>query len=77
MPGHYVALRVTDDGQCVSDQEWTDLFVPFAGRTMNELYGLGLSAVYRTVRYLRGTFLYQTRNRQGTDILILIPQTDG
>ncbi len=75
-PGPYAALRVTDDGKSLNDEEWAECFCPFARCAVNDHHDLGLSAVYRTVRHLQGTCLYQTRNRQGTDILILFPQTN-
>lgn len=74
MPGRYVALQFSADGRAPSAQEWADLFNPFSQCLPHSGYGLGLSAVYRTVRHLQGTFLHQIEDRQGTDILILFPE---
>ncbi len=71
--GRFVLLRCTHDGRQPDEEEWADLFKPFARRCAHEWNMLGLSAVYRTVHHLQGALLRNTRRKQGNDLVALFP----
>lgn len=71
--GRFVLLRCTHDGRQPDEEEWADLFKPFARRCAHEWNMLGLSAVYRTVHHLQGALLRNTRREQGNDLVALLP----
>jgi PAS domain S-box-containing protein len=73
-PGGFVSVSVSDTGTGMDEQVRAHLFEPFfTTKRMGEGTGMGLAAVYGTVRSHRGAIEVDTRVGRGTTFTIYLP----
>lgn len=75
-PGSYHAIHIRDSGPGIDPLIKDKLFDPFVTTVRGEGRGLGLSQVYRTVRYLKGHILYNPDSTPGAAFLVLLPNVE-
>jgi len=74
VPGHYVEVTVADTGVGMSPQVQARIFEPFfTTKAAGKGTGLGLAAVYGTVREHRGAVLVHSAPGLGTTFRLLLP----
>ncbi len=76
VPGEYVFVRVTDDGQGMDAETRRRMFDPFF-TTKRHGHGLGMAAVLGIVRAHRGTLRVDSEPGRGTTITVYLPATDA
>lgn len=77
LPGRYVDLTVTDNGQGMSAQVRERAFEPFfTTKDMDRGTGLGLSMVFGTARQSGGTAFLESEEGRGTSVTIRLRVTD-
>jgi PAS domain S-box-containing protein len=73
-PGQYIELCVADDGQGMDEATQQRLFEPFfTTKALGKGTGLGLAAVYGTVKTHRGWVNVESRKGEGTSIALHLP----
>jgi two-component system cell cycle sensor histidine kinase/response regulator CckA len=74
-PGHYVRLRVIDDGIGMSRDQLDRIFEPFytLKRTGNSGTGLGLTVVYGSVKDCRGYIDVLSAPGKGSEFIVYFP----
>ena len=70
LPASYLVLQIKDNGPGIAPACRHTLFDPFVSTTPGEGHGLGLCSVYRTVRHLHGTILYNPEGGSGSNFLL-------
>jgi CheY-like chemotaxis protein len=74
VPGRYLQVRVTDNGVGMSREVQSHLFEPFfTTKEMGKGTGMGLAAVYGTVKNHRGFIEVTSELDRGTTIELAIP----
>jgi len=74
--GEYVRLTVSDTGTGMEPETRRRAFEPFfTTKAMGKGTGLGLAAVYGTVRSHRGTLGIRSHPRRGTEVEVFLPVT--
>jgi PAS domain S-box-containing protein len=77
MPGQYVVIRVTDNGEGIPPEVLERVFEPFfTTKPLGQGTGLGLSQVYGFVRQSGGFVRLQSVPGQGTTIRLFLPRRD-
>jgi len=76
LPGKYVILNVTDNGQGVAEETKNRIFEPYF-TTKKTGTGLGLATVYAIVKNLGGNILVKSTLGEGTEFVIYIPHVSG
>lgn len=77
-PGRYVEIEVGDSGCGIEPENLEHIFEPFfTTRKQGQGSGLGLAAVYGTVREHQGAIQVFSRVGEGTVFLIHLPLCDG
>jgi PAS domain S-box-containing protein len=71
-PGRYVQVSVSDNGEGMDEQTLAHLFEPFF-TTKAQGTGMGMAAVYGTVKNHLGAVDVQSRPGQGTTVVIRLP----
>lgn len=75
--GAYVVLLVEDTGVGMNDETLSRIFEPFfTTKSKGEGTGLGMAAVYGSVRSHGGTVVVQSESGKGTKVQILLPAQD-
>jgi len=78
VPGQYVALTVSDSGTGMTPDVVKHIFEPFfTTKGIGEGTGLGLAAVYGTVKQMGGYINVDTAPGQGTTFTIYLPPDKG
>ena len=72
-PGVYLGVQIRDTGPGVDPLVRDKLFDPFVTTIRGEGRGLGLSQVYRTVRQLEGSILFNPDCAPGAAFVLLFP----
>jgi CheY-like chemotaxis protein len=72
-PGEYIQIIVSDNGVGMSHETIQKAFEPFFTTKKDFGTGLGLSAVYGTIRELQGSIDVTTAPGKGTAFTILLP----
>ncbi|MFC1476743.1 ATP-binding protein, partial [Fibrobacterota bacterium] len=73
-PGLYVKISVKDDGVGIDDENIKRVFEPFY--TTKEMgSGLGLSAVYGTIKEHKGAITIETQTGAGTTVSLFFPSS--
>ena len=73
-PGEYIKIEVTDTGCGIPEDKVDKIFEPFfTTKEPGEGTGLGLTAVYSSVKNHKGTILVESIPGQGTSISITFP----
>ena len=73
-PGEYIELKVTDTGSGISTANLRKIFEPFfTTKPVGRGTGLGLSAVYGTIRSHGGDILVDSEEQRGTCVTIYLP----
>jgi two-component system cell cycle sensor histidine kinase/response regulator CckA len=73
-PGRYVRLTVTDSGSGMSEETVARAFEPFfTTKEPGRGTGLGLSIVYGIVKQAEGAAFIESREREGTRVVICVP----
>jgi len=74
--GEYVRLTVSDTGEGMTPETQSRVFEPFfTTKSTGKGTGLGLAAVYGTIKTHRGTLRLASELGQGTEIEIFLPAT--
>ncbi len=76
VPGPYVMLSISDTGIGMDEEVKSHLFEPYFS-TKAEGKGLGLPAVYGTVKQNGGTLSVESEIGKGTRVRIYLPRLDG
>ncbi len=71
--GHYLVLRIADDGDGISEEILEHVVEPFFTTRPLESMGLGLPTAHAIVRNLGGHMIITSRDRVGTRIEIFLP----
>jgi CheY-like chemotaxis protein len=73
-PGDHVEVRVSDTGVGMSEETLAHMFEPFfTTKEQGQGTGLGLAAVYGTVKSHRGALGVESAPGRGTDIRVYLP----
>jgi PAS domain S-box-containing protein len=73
-PGDYVEVRVADTGAGMDDETQAHMFEPFfTTKEQGKGTGLGLAAVYGTVKSHRGALSVQSARGRGTTVHVYLP----
>lgn len=73
-PGSYLAVEARDSGCGIESQHWDKIFEPFfTTKEQGQGTGLGLAAVYGTVKQHRGSISVYSEPDVGTTFQILLP----
>jgi signal transduction histidine kinase len=77
IPGRYIKISITDTGKGIDQKNLQHLFEPFfTTKDVGEGTGMGLAAVYGTVRNHKGGISVFSRPGQGSTFDIYLPVTD-
>jgi CheY-like chemotaxis protein len=77
-PGRYVELRVRDTGHGIAPEVQRRIFEPFfTTKEVGKGTGMGLAAVYGTVRHHRGAIAVTSAPDEGACFTLLLPLTAG
>ncbi len=76
-PGRYVEIRVKDNGCGIPTSIQDNIFDPFFSTKGDRGTGLGLAAVYGTVRSMNGAIEVDSRLDHGTTFHIFLPAFTG
>ena len=77
LPGHYLALKVTDTGKGISEDILTKIFDPFfSTKPAHEGSGLGLSIVHGIVKKNSGFITVNSTAGQGSAFKVFFPVAD-
>ena len=77
MPGPFATLSMSDTGVGMSSEVMTRLFEPFfTTKDRGHGTGLGLAAVYGTVKQLGGYIEVSSELGQGSAFRVCLPRTD-
>jgi signal transduction histidine kinase len=71
--GPHIHILVKDNGCGIADDKKNELFLPFF-TTKPRGIGLGLTIAKKLLTQMNGTIEITSRHRQGTDVLISLPQ---
>jgi hypothetical protein len=78
MPGEYVVIRVTDNGEGIPPEVLERVFEPFfTTKPLGQGTGLGLSQVYGFVRQSDGLVRLQSAPEQGITIRLYLPRQNS
>jgi DNA-binding response OmpR family regulator/anti-sigma regulatory factor (Ser/Thr protein kinase) len=73
--GNYIIITVTDNGFGMDEEILNKIFEPFfTTKTQGKGTGMGLSAVYGTIKTHRGAILVNSRKNYGTEVQLYLPQ---
>lgn len=73
-PGHYVELKVTDNGVGMNEEIKSHIFEPFfTTKSIDSGTGLGLATVYGVVKQNNGFITVQSKPEEGSQFSILWP----
>ena len=76
--GEYVALRVADDGEGMSEELIERIFEPFfTTKAFGEGTGLGLSQVFGFAKQIGGAVTVESRPGQGSTFTLYLPTSQG
>ena len=76
--GAHVLLRVTDDGEGMSEETRRRVFEPFyTTKSRDQGTGLGLSTVYGIVQQMGGAVSVESEQGHGTTFTILLPRDEA
>ncbi|MBT7162136.1 MAG: response regulator, partial [Victivallales bacterium] len=77
-PGRYLRISVTDTGKGMDEETLGHIFEPFfTTKGVGEGTGLGLAAVYGTVRSHEGAIEVQSEPGQGSTFVLHLPLTES
>lgn len=77
-PGHYVMLRVEDNGRGMSEEVKAHVFEPFfTTKDKSTGSGLGLSSVYGIVKQSGGFITAESAPGQGSTFCVYLPLVEG
>ena len=74
-PGHYVLIRVTDNGTGMDEETKAHLFEPFFS-TKDAGSGLGLATSYGIIRQSGGSIQIESELDKGTTVKIYLPKVE-
>lgn len=73
-PGNYVAIRITDSGTGITQQDFSHLFEPFyTSKDRSHNAGLGLACVYGIVKSHNGFIDVESEAGKGTTFILYFP----
>jgi len=76
-PGHWVELRVSDNGPGMSEEVRRRVFEPFfSTKQGGEVTGLGLSTTYGVITQSGGQVLAESEPGNGSSFLVLLPSAE-
>jgi PAS domain S-box-containing protein len=77
-PGEYVALKVSDDGEGISNEHMDKIFDPFfTTKDPHKGTGLGLSTVYGIVKQHGGSIKFESHKDSGTTFTVYLPTSSA
>jgi len=77
-PGHYISIKVVDNGTGIAPELLTKVFEPFfTTKPQGEGTGLGLSMTYGFARQSGGSARIASEAGEGTEIELLLPEGQG
>lgn len=72
-PGEYIRIEMSDNGSGMDEETTKHIFEPFFTTKEQSGTGMGLAAVYGTVKNHNGAILFETKLGSGTKFIIFLP----
>ncbi|MBN2658594.1 MAG: PAS domain-containing protein [Spirochaetales bacterium] len=78
IPGNYIQLKITDEGEGIAAENLTKIFEPFfTTKEPGKGTGLGLAAVFGIIKAHHGAIMVHSEKGAGSEFEILLPLSDS
>jgi PAS domain S-box-containing protein len=76
VPGNYIRIEITDNGSGIDTESIEHIFEPFFSTKEKGGTGMGLAAVYGTVKNHNGAIDVESKLGKGTSFILLLPAVE-